>query len=1007
MGCANSKDTPSSSRGRGLKSAHQLQPQTAQLSERQIEELWPQFIKDMDITADRARDMAALDTDKKVQALQNWITSKRPGLSQTNFSVRYYVTHLRSLRHSRGAGASTGTGTLEKSDLLKSLENSLRTYTVEWLEEFLEEGGLELLIEYLGKTLDDLISAEEQANGSLSGRRPTASSNTGTPMAGGGSAKRSAKRQRQPPSRAGEGDEALLGDLHNGIKCMRVFFNNQRACERTFQDSAAVSIIVQCLLHPRYSTKTFALELLAALCMLDGMHARVLEAFDCLKERIGEARRWETLIVYFRHHDSLPPEQYSIEFMISCARFVNVVQNINNEQLGLRVFLQAEFAQLGLEDFLHSLQGKYEDCRLNSQLEAIADNTIDIVSLYHDSLAKQAAVSRAVSLEDELYSVQARLRRLEDESVARMAELGQRLQRSEAECSSLRQEKDAALARMRHSLRQASQTASDRESEVDRLLDEMSRRLRDSEAELCHHCLSRNQLHPPPQRRLRPLRRLPAASWGASSPTAASAATATSVAGRSSWAEPEGRGDSETPPAPVQLDGAAPNQCRGTIFMDMQPDRVRQGLDCDDFEEKFKLAAAAATSAASTGGDGDSTDDPLARMRKDKPTLLSHDRLRSVAILRHKLDALRLSPDRLVAALDSLDPAAVPTELAEILLRQGVPTAEELQAYRQYEFVEGRSVSELHELDQLLIRLCRVEGLERRLQALRYMGQFEEVLHGVESPLRYVITASMNLEKSAKFKRLLELLLTLGNYLNSHKRGVAYGFRLSSLSMLPDTKSGDKKWTLLHYLVDLIDQQFPDVATFESDLRYVEKAAAVNLDNVKADVVQLLAGMELIRSLSSDLPDNARLREFYEAHKDKAERIKTDLRTAEECFNLAKSRFGEGTQLVTSDAFFGVLHRFQVDVRRARTENEQRRLIAAQREGGDERQQSSKRKQQEEAGRRKARKHTRTIEDGALDDIMSDFSRGALLIDDGIRRKRRTADAPQGRPSPKFESVPV
>uniref|UniRef100_A0A1I8GQ57 FH2 domain-containing protein n=1 Tax=Macrostomum lignano TaxID=282301 RepID=A0A1I8GQ57_9PLAT len=977
MGCANSKDTPSSSRGRGLKSAHQLQPQTAQLSERQIEELWPQFIKDMDITADRARDMAALDTDKKVQALQNWITSKRPGLSQTNFSVRYYVTHLRSLRHSRGVGASTGTGTLEKSDLLKSLENSLRTYTVEWLEEFLEEGGLELLIEYLGKTLDDLIRQTAVCRAAV----PPPAATPALRMAGGGSAKRSAKRQRQPPSRAGEGDEALLGDLHNGIKCMRVFFNNQRACERTFQDSAAVSIIVQCLLHPRYSTKTFALELLAALCMLDGMHARVLEAFDCLKERIGEARRWETLIVYFRHHDSLPPEQYSIEFMISCARFVNVVQNINNEQLGLRVFLQAEFAQLGLEDFLHSLQGKYEDCRLNSQLEAIADNTIDIVSLYHDSSSQAGR------------GVPGDFRRLEDESVARMAELGQRLQRSEAECSSLRQEKDAALARMRHSLRQASQTASDRESEVDRLLDEMSRRLRDSEAELCHHCLSRNQLHPPSQRRSAPSAASPAASW-------------VSLGG------PAGLNlkDAVIPKHRLPLFNwtvLPPNQCRGTIFMDMQPDRVRQGLDCDDFEEKFKLAAAAATSAASTGGDGDSTDDPLARMRKDKPTLLSHDRLRSVAILRHKLDALRLSPDRLVAALDSLDPAAVPTELAEILLRQGVPTAEELQAYRQYEFVEGRSVSELHELDQLLIRLCRVEGLERRLQALRYMGQFEEVLHGVESPLRYVITASMNLEKSAKFKRLLELLLTLGNYLNSHKRGVAYGFRLSSLSMLPDTKSGDKKWTLLHYLVDLIDQQFPDVATFESDLRYVEKAAAVNLDNVKADVVQLLAGMELIRSLSSDLPDNARLREFYEAHKDKAERIKTDLRTAEECFNLAKSRFGEGTQLVTSDAFFGVLHRFQVDVRRARTENEQRRLIAAQREGGDERQQSSKRKQQEEAGRRKARKHTRTIEDGALDDIMSDFSRGALLIDDGIRRKRRTADAPQGRPSPKFESVPV
>uniref|UniRef100_A0A1I8IVS3 GPTC4 protein n=1 Tax=Macrostomum lignano TaxID=282301 RepID=A0A1I8IVS3_9PLAT len=51
------------------------------------------------------------------------------------------------------------------------------------------------------------------------------------------------------------------------------------------------------------------------------------------------------------------------------------------------------------------------------------------------------------------------------------------------------------------------------------------------------------------------------------------------------------------------------------------------------------------------------------------------------------------------------------------------------------------------------------------------------------------------------------------------------------------------------------------------------------------------------------------------------------------------------------------------------------------------------RKDSEDLGqqRRTPRKHTRTIEDGALDDIMSDFSRGALLVDDGLRRKRKTA----------------
>jgi hypothetical protein len=44
-----------------------------------------------------------------------------------------------------------------------------------------------------------------------------------------------------------------------------------------------------------------------------------------------------------------------------------------------------------------------------------------------------------------------------------------------------------------------------------------------------------------------------------------------------------------------------------------------------------------------------------------------------------------------------------------------------------------------------------------------------------------------------KLRRVLELILAFGNYMNSVKKGPCYGFKLQSLDSLTITKSTDKK----------------------------------------------------------------------------------------------------------------------------------------------------------------------------------------------------------------------
>ena len=72
----------------------------------------------------------------------------------------------------------------------------------------------------------------------------------------------------------------------------------------------------------------------------------------------------------------------------------------------------------------------------------------------------------------------------------------------------------------------------------------------------------------------------------------------------------------------------------------------------------------------------------------------------------------------------------------------------------------------------------------------------------------------------------MQIILAIGNYMNSSKRGGVYGFKLQSLQLLLDTKSStDKRFHLLHFIIRTVQDRFPDLVNFHSELNFVEKAS--------------------------------------------------------------------------------------------------------------------------------------------------------------------------------------
>ena len=116
-----------------------------------------------------------------------------------------------------------------------------------------------------------------------------------------------------------------------------------------------------------------------------------------------------------------------------------------------------------------------------------------------------------------------------------------------------------------------------------------------------------------------------------------------------------------------------------------------------------------------------------------------------------------------------------------------------------------------------------VKRLERKLQLMAYMSSFDQNITGLRPQIAIVTSASRNLKSNTKIKKILEIILAFGNYMNSAKKGPCYGFKLSSLDSLTITKSGtDKQRNLLNYIVDMINEKYPELKNFHTELNFIK-----------------------------------------------------------------------------------------------------------------------------------------------------------------------------------------
>ncbi|XP_060088954.1 formin-F-like [Heteronotia binoei] len=251
-------------------------------------------------------------------------------------------------------------------------------------------------------------------------------------------------------------------------------------------------------------------------------------------------------------------------------------------------------------------------------------------------------------------------------------------------------------------------------------------------------------------------------------------------------------------------------------------------------------------------------------------------------------------------------------------LRRYQPTLKDREMYQSFK----GSTSELHQVDQFMLEMCKIPNLSQRLDLLLAVRELPASMAELEPLIDQKIRACKQLQSSPKFVAVLEYISAMGNYLNEKSgKEKAQGFRLSSLTRLSLLRGKERSFTLLHALVEQIFLQDPDLAEFPQELTEFKALSGASIKGLSAEAEVLRKELESIiegrRQIKLKIIKAGTLEsQFYKELKDLIQKYEGDLcQLCRRCVEMKRAyhdilvKFGEPEDR-DSEEFFGWISRF-------------------------------------------------------------------------------------------------
>nr|KAF6479685.1 diaphanous related formin 1 [Molossus molossus] len=286
------------------------------------------------------------------------------------------------------------------------------------------------------------------------------------------------------------------------------------------------------------------------------------------------------------------------------------------------------------------------------------------------------------------------------------------------------------------------------------------------------------------------------------------------------------------------------------------------------------------------------------------------------------LGSFRMPYQEIKNVILEVNEAVLTESMIQNLIKQ-MPEPEQLKMLSELK----DEYDDLAESEQFGVVMGTVPRLRPRLNAILFRLQFSEQVENIKPEIVSVTAACEEVRKSESFKNLLEITLLVGNFMNAGSRNAgAFGFNISFLCKLRDTKSTDQKMTLLHFLAELCENDYPDVLKFPDELAHVEKASRVSAENLQKNLDQMKKQISDVERdvqnfpAATDEKDN-----FVKDAQEQYNKLRMMHSNMENLYKELGEYFLFDPKKVSVEEFFMDLHNFKNMFVQAVKENQKRR----------------------------------------------------------------------------------
>ena len=252
------------------------------------------------------------------------------------------------------------------------------------------------------------------------------------------------------------------------------------------------------------------------------------------------------------------------------------------------------------------------------------------------------------------------------------------------------------------------------------------------------------------------------------------------------------------------------------------------------------------------------------------------------------LARLKITYEEMAVAIDTINDKVMSIEQVQGILEY-IPTKQEKQSLRKYMTSSDKdsadAFDDLCECEKFMVAMMTVKHSREKVRALLFKLQFRQCVSDLESDVVLVEKSCDELKESTKLRKLLGIVLNIGNRLNTAgptNKGKAGAFTIESLLKLNQAKAFDKKTTFLHYIVLVVLRHNDSLTSFKDDLSSVLKSDKIYWDQIETDLEEVENQLENVRKIALHEVFGKRRRSSRKRNKGEDDEMSQDSMSLEE-----------------------------------------------------------------------------------------------------------------------------